>query len=36
VWNEGDLILLDNRRLLHGREAFRGERALANLQVRAA
>lgn len=35
VWDEGDLILLDNRRLLHGREAFRGERALANLQVRA-
>lgn len=35
-WEEGDLILLDNRKLLHGREAFRGERALANLQVRAA
>lgn len=36
VWDEGDLLLLDNRKLLHGREAFRGERALANLQVRAA
>jgi (5R)-carbapenem-3-carboxylate synthase len=32
-WDEGDLLLLDNRRLLHGREAFRGQRALANLQV---
>jgi (5R)-carbapenem-3-carboxylate synthase len=36
VWNEGDLILLDNRRLLHGREAFRGERARAQLQGSAA
>ena len=35
-WEEGDLLLLDNQRTLHGREAFRGERALANLQVRAA
>ncbi len=35
-WDEGDLLLLDNRRLLHGREAFKGQRALANLQVLAA
>lgn len=35
-WEEGDLLLLDNRRTLHGREAFRGKRALANLQVLAA
>lgn len=32
-WDEGDLILLDNRKLLHGREAFRGQRSLANIQV---
>ncbi len=32
-WSEGDLLLIDNRRTLHGREAFRGKRALANLQV---
>jgi len=35
-WREGDLLLLDNRRTLHGREAFRGRRALANIQVMAA
>ncbi len=33
AWDEGDLLLLDNRKTLHGREAFRGRRALANLQV---
>jgi (5R)-carbapenem-3-carboxylate synthase len=32
-WAEGDLLLLDNRKTLHGREAFQGRRALANLQV---
>lgn len=32
-WEEGDLILFDNRRTLHGRESFKGERALANIQV---
>lgn len=33
-WDEGDLLLLDNQRLLHGREAFQGgPRYLANLQV---
>lgn len=36
-WDEGDLLLLDNRKVLHGREAFSGgQRALANLQVLAA
>jgi (5R)-carbapenem-3-carboxylate synthase len=35
-WNEGELLLLDNRRTLHGREAFKGQRSLANLQVIAA
>ena len=32
-WNEGDLLLLDNKRTLHGREAFQGKRSLANIQV---
>ena len=32
-WQEGDLLLLDNRRTLHGREAFKGQRRLANIQV---
>ncbi|HVJ91140.1 MAG TPA: TauD/TfdA family dioxygenase, partial [Labilithrix sp.] len=32
-WNEGELLLLDNKRTLHGREAFQGQRALANIQV---
>lgn len=32
-WNEGDLLLLDNRKTLHGREAFKGQRKLANIQV---
>jgi len=33
-WEEGDVLLLDNRRTLHGREAFAGgPRRLANLQV---
>jgi (5R)-carbapenem-3-carboxylate synthase len=35
-WAEGDLLLLDNRKVLHGRDAFRGQRALANIQVLAA
>jgi alpha-ketoglutarate-dependent taurine dioxygenase len=35
-WKEGELLLLDNRRTLHGREAFRGRRSLANIQVLAA
>ena len=32
-WTEGDLVLFDNRKTLHGREAFKGQRALANIQV---
>ena len=32
-WSEGDLLLFDNRKTFHGREAFRGRRALSNLQV---
>lgn len=32
-WAEGDLLLLNNHNVLHGREAFRGERALNNLQA---
>lgn len=33
-WKEGDLVLFDNRKTLHGREAFTGgPRALANIQV---
>jgi alpha-ketoglutarate-dependent taurine dioxygenase len=33
-WTEGDLLLMDNYAVLHGREAFQGtQRRLANLQV---
>lgn len=32
-WHEGDTLLVDNLRTLHGREAFEGQRALANIQV---
>ena len=32
-WSEGLLLLLDNRRTLHGREAFHGQRSLVNIQV---
>ena len=32
-WSEGELLLLDNRRTLHGREAFHGQRSLVNIQV---
>ena len=33
TWCEGELLLLDNRRTLHGREAFQGQRSLINIQV---
>jgi alpha-ketoglutarate-dependent taurine dioxygenase len=33
-WNVGDLIFFDNRRVLHGREAFEGIRSLIQLQVK--
>ena len=32
-WREGDLLLFDNQRVLHGRESYTGSRRLANLQV---
>ena len=33
-WHKpGDILLLDNMRTLHGREAYEGERSLANIQV---
>lgn len=36
AWREGDLLLLANHRVLHGREPYRGDRVLANLQARRA
>lgn len=35
-WTEGEVLLIDNKRTLHGREAFEGQRYLANIQVLAA
>jgi alpha-ketoglutarate-dependent taurine dioxygenase len=32
-WSEGELLFFDNRRTLHGREAFHGQRSLVNVQV---
>lgn len=32
-WREGDLLLLANHRVLHGREPYAGDRRLANLQA---
>ena len=33
-WKKGDMILFDNRTVLHGREAFEGERSLIQMQVK--
>ncbi|MCP4121131.1 MAG: TauD/TfdA family dioxygenase [Bacteroidetes bacterium] len=33
AWKEGDMLLLDNQRVLHGREAYTGDRTLVNMQV---
>lgn len=33
-WDKGDFLMFDNRRVLHGREAFEGERSLIQLQVK--
>lgn len=35
-WEVGEVLLIDNKRTLHGREAFQGQRYLANIQVLAA
>ena len=32
-WDEGDMLLMDNQRVLHGRESFTGHRTLSNLQI---
>lgn len=36
AWTEGEVLLIDNKRTLHGREEFQGQRSLANIQVLAA
>jgi len=33
AWKEGDMLLMDNQRVLHGREAYIGDRTLVNMQV---
>jgi len=33
AWKEGDMLLMDNQRVLHGRESFTGDRTLVNMQV---
>ena len=35
-WSPGDLILFDNRTVLHGREAYEGHRSLVQMQVKEA
>jgi (5R)-carbapenem-3-carboxylate synthase len=33
-WEAGDLLLMDNVRTMHGRQAFSGKRSIAQFQVR--
>ena len=33
-WEQGDLLLMDNVKTMHGREAFDGKRSIAQFQIR--